>query len=276
MRRFDVEFQITTVQVEGAQLFQIAGKLLFGVLVVTREEGEPATGGEFELPSVKLPPLVVGDRSDNEQKAVVAEPGIFLGEESEKVDGILSLSFFKNHPFTIDYANQTLIFENSESLSKRRKAGTKVECRVSDENLVASVPLALTEPPPERPKPGGLAGLLPSFSGPPEAPKAWVQVDTGCDSLMLDSKLMFSLHIDATGGNITEKETTDQNGQKFRSFSSKMGKVELGENPPVSREKVPVVFRRLQAEGALGQNFLQRFQVTFDLPSNELIFSKAP
>jgi len=87
---------------------------------------------------------------------------------------------------------------------------------------------------------------------------------------------MFSLNIDATDSNVTEKEITDSNGNRYRTFASEMGKVELGEDAPLAREKLPVVFRKLQSEGALGQNFLERYTVTFDLPSSEIIFSKGP
>ncbi|MFN8608769.1 MAG: retropepsin-like aspartic protease [Vulcanimicrobiota bacterium] len=237
----------------------------------------PVTGGELELAQGRLSSLALGNQSENDQEVVVGEPRCFVGNDGEtRVDGILSLAFFRNRPFTLDYANQKLILEDSESLSKRKAAGSKVECRLSDENVVASVALMLKERPPEPANPGGLAGLLSGLGGgPPEPPKAWVQVDTGCESLLLDSKLMFTLKINDTGANITENETTDQNGLRYRSFASQMGKVEVGENASLSQEKLPVIFRKLQAEGVLGQTFLQRYTVTFDLPSSELIFAKA-
>lgn len=237
---------------------------------------KPVTGGELDLGQGRLSSLTVGNQRETDLDVMVGDPGRFVGIGGEsKVDGILSLAFFRNHPFTIDYANQKLVLENSESLSKRKAAGKKVECRLSEENVVASVSLMLKERPPEPEKPGGLAGLLSGFSGgPPDPPKAWVQVDTGCENLLLDSKLMFTLKIDATGANITETEPTDQNGRKFRSFASQMGKVEVSDSPSLVQEKTPVVFRKLLADGVLGQEFLRRYTVTFDLSNSELIFAK--
>ncbi|MBX3170443.1 MAG: retropepsin-like domain-containing protein [Candidatus Eremiobacteraeota bacterium] len=236
----------------------------------------PVTGGELELGQARLSSLTVGAQQENDLDVIVGEPRCFVSTGGEsKVDGILSLAFFRNHPFTLDFANQQLVLENSESLSKRKAAGKKVDCRLSDENVVASVSLMLKERAPEPEKPGGLAGLLAGFGGgPPEPPKAWVQVDTGCENLLLDSKLMFTLKIDATGANITETEPTDQNGRKYRSFASQMGKIEVSESPSLTQEKSPVVFRKLLAEGVLGQDFLRRYTVTFDLPNSELIFGK--
>ncbi len=235
---------------------------------------KPVTGGEFDLPQGRISSLTVGNQSESDQPTLIAEPKMFISNDGEnKVDGILSLSFFREHPFTLDYANQKLIFENSDSLAKRKATGHRVECRMADEGIVAAVSLALTERPVE-PTKSGLAALIPSFSGPPEPPKAWVQVNTGSEHLMLDSKLMFTLKVDDTGANVTESETTDQNGRRYRSFTSHLGKVELADNPALVVEKQPVVFRKLQTEGVLGQSYLQRYTVTFDLPNSEMIFSK--
>lgn len=257
---------------------ELAKKL--GMEASPNHKVHPVTGGELDLSRGKLSALAVGNRKETDLEVVVAEPRRFVGNDGETgVEGILSLAFFREHPFTVDYANQTLVLEDSESLSRRKAAGTKVECRLSDENVVALVSLALKDKDPDPPSPTGLAGILSGITGgggSPEPPSAWVQVDTACDSLLLDSKLMFTLKVDATGSNITETEATDQNGVRTRRFASRMGKVGLGEGAAVSQLKQPVVFRKLQAEGVLGQSFLSNYVVTFDLPGSELIFAKAP
>ena len=252
---------------------QLAKKL--GLEPTPNTKVHPVTGGEFELAQTRVPSLAVGSQKESDWEVLVGEPRAFVPKDGEnKVDGILSLAFFRNHPFTLDYANQKLVLEDSESLARRKAAGKKVECRMSDENVVASVNLMLTERAPEPEKPGGLAGLLSTFSGgPPDPPKAWVQVDTGSEPLLLDSRLMFTLRVDATGANITETEPADQNGKSYRAWSGQMGKVELSDSP-LAQTKLPVVFRKLLAEGVLGQEFLRQYIVTFDLPSNELIFAK--
>lgn len=236
----------------------------------------PVTGGELDLSFARLSSLTVGNQRESDVEVVIGEPKSFVGTDGEtKVDGILSLAFFRNHPFTIDFANQKIVLEDSDSLAKRKAAGTKVEGRLSDENVVLSVPLTLTERAPDPPKPGGIAGILSTFSGgAPDPPQAWVQVNTGCENLMLDSKLMFTLKVDATGANITETEPTDPNGLRYRSWASRLGKIELLDNPTLKQEKAPVVFRKLLAEGVLGQDFLRQYTVTFDLPSSELIFAR--
>ena len=45
LRRINIEFQVTPVQIVGSQLFQIAGQFLFGILVILGKPGEPAAGG---------------------------------------------------------------------------------------------------------------------------------------------------------------------------------------------------------------------------------------
>ena len=85
---------------------------------------------------------------------------------------------------------------------------------------------------------------------------------------------MFSLPVDATGANVTETEPTDPTGQRYRRWASRMGKIEVSDKPSLSQEKSTVVFRKLLAEGVLGQEFLRRYTVTFDLPNSELVFAK--
>ncbi|MBT9583337.1 retropepsin-like domain-containing protein [bacterium] len=253
---------------------QLASKL--GIESTPNYKVRPVTGGELNLAQGRLSSLALGNQKEADQDVVIGEPRCFVGNDGEtKVDGILSLAFFRNHPFTLDYANQKVVLEDSDSLAKRKAAGLKVECRLSDENVVASVPLTLQERAPDPPNPGGIAGFLSSFGGgAPDPPRAWVQVNTGCENLLLDSKLMFTLKVDATGTNVTETEPTDQNGLRFRSWATHLGKIEMVDNPTLTQEKATVVFRKLLAEGVLGQDFLRRYTVTFDLPNSELIFAK--
>lgn len=255
---------------------ELAAKL--GLQTDSKLKVKPITGGEFEFSSARLPALKLGSTSESNLEVVVAEPRRFIENGGEVgVDGILSLAFFREHPFTLDYPNQALILEESDSLEQRKKAGERVECRLEDDRL-ALVALKLKDKDPDPPRPGGFAGLLSGITGgggAPEPPTAWVQVATGSENLMLDSKLMFTLKIDATGANITETEETDQNGVRSRRFASHMARVGLAtDNSVLSQEKQAVVFRKLRAEGALGQNFLRQYVVTFNLPGSELIFGK--
>jgi len=254
---------------------QLAQKL--GLEATPDYQVRPVTGGELKLGRAKLSSLAVGKEKETDLEVLVGDPGKFVGNGGEtQVDGILSLAFFKERPFTLDFANQQLVLEDRDSLAKRKAAGKRVGCRLSDEKVVASVPLTLTERAPDPPKPGGIAGILSTFTGSggaPDPPKAWVQVHTGHENLLLNSRLMFTLKVDATGANITETEPTDPTGQRFRSWASHMGRIELEDHPTLRLEKAPVVFRKLEAEGVLGQDFLRRYTVTFNLPDSELFFS---
>lgn len=268
----DAEFRLDTGL--GFDLIspQLAQKL--GIEPSPNHKVRPVTGGELELSQGRLPALAVGNQKAEDLDVVIGEPRLFVAQGGEtQVDGILSLAFFKNRPFTLDFANQKLVLEDSESLAKRKAAGTKVDCRLSDENVVASVPLMLTERAPD-PKPEGIMGFLGLGGGAPEPPTAWVRVDTGCENLLLDSKLMFTLKVDATGANVTETEPTDPNGTRFRSWASHLGKIGIVDSPALAQERAAVVFRKLLADGVLGREFLHRYTVTFDLPNSELIFAR--
>ena len=272
----DAEFQLDTGLGFNLISPQLAKKL--GMEPTPNHKVRPVTGGELDLAQGRLSALTVGNQKESDVDVVVGEPRFFVGNDGEtKVDGILSLAFFRNHPFTLDYANQKVVLEDSESLAKRKAAGTRVECRLSDEIVVASVSLMLKERGEAPPNPGGIAGIISGITGgggAPDPPKAWVQVNTGCESLLLDSKMMFTLPVDATGANVTETEPTDPSGRRYRSWASHLGKVEVTDKPTLTQEKSSVVFRKLLAEGVMGQEFLRRYTVTFDLPNSELIFAK--
>ena len=53
----NIELQITAIEIIGRQCLKIRGELFFGVLVVTREKGEPTPGLQFK----KVEEVLIGE-----------------------------------------------------------------------------------------------------------------------------------------------------------------------------------------------------------------------
>ncbi|HEU4437125.1 MAG TPA: hypothetical protein VFR89_06640, partial [candidate division Zixibacteria bacterium] len=53
--------------------------------------------------------------------------------DSFKIDGILSLKFFEDRPFTLDFRDSVLIFETPQTLAGRLKTGQRIPIRLHDD-----------------------------------------------------------------------------------------------------------------------------------------------
>ncbi|CAN0356990.1 unnamed protein product, partial [Phaeothamnion confervicola] len=65
------------------------------------------------------------------------------------VQGLLSLAYFKERPFSIDYANARIVLETPETLEKRKQDGKTAECRVQQEastSVTAWLSMSLPKP----------------------------------------------------------------------------------------------------------------------------------
>lgn len=76
-----------------------------------RHDGERLDGVVYEVPSLKI-----GNYKLNNVTA-----GMYAPLDEYGIDGIISLKFFEDMPFTIDFKNQTLKLENRKSINKIRK-----------------------------------------------------------------------------------------------------------------------------------------------------------
>ncbi|MBX7045176.1 MAG: aspartyl protease family protein [Ignavibacteria bacterium] len=76
-----------------------------------RHDGERLDGKVYEIPSIQIGGYKVND--------------VIVGEypplDEYGIEGIISLKFFENKPFTIDFKNKKFVIENKKSMSKIRK-----------------------------------------------------------------------------------------------------------------------------------------------------------
>jgi Aspartyl protease len=162
--------------------------------------------------------------------------GVFdLDGLPEGIDGFLSLAFFAETPFTVDYARSEVRLGSGE--------GTVVDVEVDVDGpaVTAFAPLTL-----------------------PDGRVVRVEVDMGSDELILDDAF--------AQGELRTVEGTDETGHSYvRRFGTLPGRVSLG--PGLEQDDPKVMFQRIRYDGLIGDDFLSRYAVTFDIPGSRMVFS---
>jgi hypothetical protein len=171
------------------------------------------------------------------------------------VEGFVSLDFFKNTPFTIDYHQKKLFIDNADSLQKRIKAGTAVPIRILRRNGVeTSISMPM------------------SFSN---GESARAEIDTGSSALILNDKYMKSFGIKPDDKGVKTVRGKDETDHPYvRYFANLPGDLFPSTAHQYRQTNPPVQFQEIIYEGLVGDSFLHNFVVTYDLPHKRVIFSQ--
>jgi len=216
--------------------------------------GRRMSGQEVTVPLAAAPSLSLGGLVREEVEVGVLDLSGFPPELQE-IGGFVSLAFFGETPFTVDYPNRVVTLETPETLAGRAEAGEAVDVRVERDGPSMTVFLPLTLP-------GGRS--------------IEVEVDMGSDALILDEELAAEVGVRLDGPEVRRVEGTDETGHAYvRSFTRLSGAIHPGGAPALTHADPDVMFQRLMYEGLVGDSFLRRFAVTYDLARERLIFGRA-
>lgn len=167
------------------------------------------------------------------------------------IQGLLSLKFFENIPFTIDYPNKLVILETADSLSKRRAAGVRASLVLSEEfpgALDAQLEILIDGRYP-------LRAIIDSGSAPTHIPLEYLK-KMGLSEQ--DSKLKVKTFATIAGTKAEAK------------FLAAPGRVAIaGTN--IKNDDSPLRFEQGLKKGSIGGQFLSGYAVTFNLPDKEII-----
>lgn len=206
---------------------------------------------------VKLPMSTVDSIELNGKKESNFPVGILDVEAlmpGSKIDGFLSIGFFKNFAHTILYKKNQIRFETDESLAKLRQNGAVVRVK-SDrqgDSFGILMPLAL-----------------------PDKEIINVVVDTGSQSLILNERYMARLGISPSDASVKRKEGKDETAHTYvRYFTSLTGPIHLPGAEQIKMENPSVIFQKIIYDGLVGFYFLREFDVTYDLKNSQMIFNK--
>ena len=217
-----------------------------GVVVGPRTfSGQRMSGQEVELPLAQLASLQFDERRCDDVEVGVLDMTSFPPELGE-IDGFLSLAFFDEQPFTVDYEHAVVRLAGSDG-------GVPVALEVERDgpSVTAFMRLVL---------PGGRV--------------ARVEVDMGSDQLILDERLAAEVGVALDDPSVRVVDGTDETGHAYtRRFTSLRGAIHPDGAPSLVHEDPAVMFQRIRYDGLVGDAFLRRFAVTFDLPAGRLVFA---
>ena len=218
--------------------------------------GQRMSGQTLELPLASLESLTLAQRRRAPIQVGLWDMSGLLPDtpDFQGVEGFLSLTYFRQLPFTLDYAKQRLILEDEASLAERERWGQSVPVD-SDLDQETSLTVSL-----------GLS--LPDGSA------LRAEVDTGSNALILDQSFMERLGLEPDSPGVSQRQGKDETGQDFlRYFVALAGPVRLLDAPDVCSDPTPqAMFQRIVHQALIGHSFLRRYTVTWDLPRSRMIF----
>lgn len=216
--------------------------------------GKRMSGQDVTLPLSNLSTLALGpDVTFPGEQVGIIDTSSFP-KEFGQIKGFLSLATLENTPFTIDYKAKKMVFEDVSSLEKRRTSGVRVPIVIDRQ--------------------GPSVGIFMSLSLPRGA-TALVEVDTGSNSLILNSKYSEVLGIDLEHTDVKKRQGQDETENPYIRYYAKL----LGSIHPIgadefSQKNPEVMFQNIIYDGLVGDKFLRNFIVTYHLSNRELIFSR--
>lgn len=221
--------------------------------IKSHHTGRRMSGQEITIPISSVKALSFGAV----RKAEVSV-GVFDMEQlmpGAGVDGFLSLGFFKDVGFTVDYKRNVVTLESPSALAALRLAGSAVPIRVDVDGPGTSIHMPLVLP-------GGK--------------QIMAEVDTGSQALILDEKFMSELRIGPKDQNVKSRQGKDETGHVFnRYFTQLKGDVHIPGRKDMKVSSISVMFQKIIYEGLVGQFFLREFLVTYNLKNSEMIFRKS-
>jgi hypothetical protein len=214
--------------------------------------GRRMSGQEVGVPLGQAPPIALGDFTRTGHVVGILDTSGFP-EPLRAVDGFLSLAFFEETPFTVDYGRATVVPEPCETLAGRAEVGTSVAVRLDRQGPALVAFLALTVP--------GLGSIE-------------VEVDMGSDVLILDARHASAVGIRLDDRVIRRVEGKDETGHAYvRSFTRLDDTIHVTGAPDVEQSGMEVMFQEIVYDGLTGDGFLRRFVVTHDVPGERMIFA---
>jgi hypothetical protein len=157
-------------------------------------------------------------------------------------------------PPEVDYPRAVVVLESDRTRAARLRDGIAVEVELVREgpSLDAFLPLVL---------PGGRA--------------ISVEVDMGSGTLILDDRLAPELGVGLDAPGVRRVDGRDETGGTFTRWFTKLeGNVHPAGAPELAQERPEAMFQRIVHDGLIGDAFLSRQPVTYDLASRQLVFGR--
>lgn len=209
--------------------------------------GFRATGEAMRLRLYKVNDLKVGDLD-------IHDPTIsILNADLGSIDGLISLTCFRNQPFTIDFADKKIYLETRKSLERRIKEGKSVPIQLDDDRGIS----------------------LDMFMKVRVDNKLKLQISldsgAGFNVYRFNAGFMKELGIDTSSAEKVFKKSTLNKSITNMFYVSRLDRISVSAAPSVNVEKVKAAFLpQLIYDGITGINWLGK-RITIDIPDRIVI-----
>jgi hypothetical protein len=223
--------------------------------VIEKVHGVPAgqftgfrmTGERLNIPLFTIPRLVIGP---TERKDVLVGSWDVL--DKIHLDGLVSLSQFRDQPFTLDFDNKTLIFETAKTLAKRRVNAVVSPIQLDD---VRGISLDMFS-----------QFLIAGHPG-------QCEIDTGSPIATANVRYMKSLGIEPDGKDVRKVEKRTIAGAPEVRYDTRVSGIALAASPKVDIEHPRVSFVDIIYDCVVGVDFWSGKTLTVDIPNRQIMVS---
>lgn len=206
--------------------------------------GRRMSGQSVTIPLGEVPTMTLAGSTFEHVEVGILDMSSFAAELAG-IGGFLSLAFFADRPLTVDYGRGVAIVETRETLAARYAEGVPVSVNTQRDGPSVTMFMPLTIP-------GGR-----SIS---------VEIDMGSDELILDERFAEETGASLDGDEARRVEATDETGYAYtRWFTRLAGRIHPTTAPHLTQDDPDVMFQRIIHDGLVGDAFLRRHVVTFDV-----------
>ena len=101
-----------------------------------------------------------------------------------------------------------------------------------------------------------------------------VEIDMGSDVLILDDSLAADVGVALDDPRLRVVDGRDETGHAYtRRFGTIRGRIHPAGAPELAQEDPDVMFQDIRYDGLVGDAFLRRFAVTFDVAARRVVLS---
>jgi predicted aspartyl protease len=211
--------------------------------------GRRMSGQAVRTPLVRLPMVAFGDYLVEGHVAGVADLGAVDGPDG--FAGILGPAFFEEQVLTTDPDGRTLTAQPREDFQPQGYV----------------VPLDIRR---ESPSVDPFTRLLL-----PSGREIDVEVDTGSNHLILDTRFAADCGIELDGPAVTTRTGTDETGYEWtRRWATIDGTVQLAAAPGTAQTRPRVQFQDIIHDGLIGTDYLERYRFSFDVSGERMVLGQ--
>jgi hypothetical protein len=168
------------------------------------------------------------------------------------LEGIVSVSDFRQQPFTLDFVNKVMVFETAKSLTQRRRTGKTSPLKFDEQRGITLVLFA-----------DFLIGNQPGQC----------EIDTGSQNATVATRFMAPLAIDKDGKDVKKREQKNSDGVTTVRYMTTLPKIALAAAPEIAIANAPTTFADIIYDCVVGLDFWLGKVLTIDISGRQLIAS---